>query len=125
MNLLINETLSELITANIRENKKPGAPCNLFYEDAAPHIEFNGFKCASEYEKYCNINYDKIKATIEKNNIPVPQRILFFKDLRYEIRDFKKRMFPKDDIIFIFERVNPNKTRIPIDTTNDIYKKKF
>jgi len=110
MKALINETLTELSLATIRENNTFTPRSNLFYEEDSPRIDFNGFHCPTDYDNHCNHLFVNIKIGIESVNLPLEQLAVELKDLHFEIKDFKKRMFPDDDLIFVFERVKPAKS---------------
>lgn len=125
MKALIIETLSELTKASVRENTKPGVMCNLFYDENAPQIDFNGFKCPSDYENHCNSLFDTIKIKIEMTNSTPEEKTLHLKELKFEVADFKKRLFPEDDLIFIFERIKPVKAKSLSNYPPETLKKKI
>ncbi len=111
MKTLITQTLSELTQASIRESSKPAIRTKLFNDDEDPRMEFNGFRCISEYDQYCDKLLNDFKAKLTELNLPEKDKILYLKDLRFDIKDLKSRLFPEDDAHFVFARVNLIKSK--------------
>lgn len=105
MHELINNLLAELSNATVRESKKTAIQFSLFYDEFDPPLEFNGYNCPAEYDKYSNNLYVNFQNEIIQSEIAVEEKLILLSELKFRVEDFGKRYFPEDDIEFVFARI--------------------
>jgi hypothetical protein len=111
MKELINDLLSELSLAVVRESSKLSIPCSLFSDESTPPIEFNGFICPFDYHTYCDNLFDVFRKRYEDLDLSPDEKLLLLQELKFIIEDQLKGLFPEDDLHFIFLRIKPQKIK--------------
>ncbi len=104
----IKTIFTSLTEVYVSETNKLSGQCNLFADENAPNILFNEFRCPIDYENYCDKSYNDLKSHLQNLNL-IEIDIMTLVDVRFEIVDFKKRLFPKNDPSFVLERVRHSK----------------
>lgn len=119
---LLTETLTKLQVAKVQVHSfSARKQVTLFESESAPEISFNSHRLSSDYHLYLDSIYHQCKSKLEdyindnQNDSELLKRNI---DLfRFEVKEFKKRYFPKDNEQVIFNRIEFVKT--PLANIND------
>lgn len=119
---LLTETLMQLQVARVQVHSfSARKQVTLFESESAPEISFNGYRLTSDYHVYLDSLYRQCKSSLEDYiNASANDSELLKKNidlLRFEVREFKNRYFPKDNEQVLFNRVVFVKT--PLSNIND------
>lgn len=102
---------------------------NLFDDDTSPEINFNGHNHLNAYQHHLDRFYDDCKRSVALLDPVNPGDALMRlkRDLDmaiFEVKEFKRRYFPKDDLDFLMTRVEFIKTTRPPGPEDEVVKKR-
>jgi len=128
MNEILTETLVHLQMVKVQvHSHSVRKQINLFEIEIGPEINFNGHKTILSYQACLDLIYKDCKNLVEtqvNQDQGRPDEIQKLLDLaRFEIKEFKKRFFPKDNEMVLFNRIEFIKTP-RADILNDVSLKK-
>ena len=115
--------LEQLKTAKIQVSRRTlRKQINLFEFDDSHEIEFNGHQSTNSLEDYLYNLYSPIKRQVDDlvNNLPKePQELQKDFDLAsFEVKEFRQRYFPKENIEVLLHRVELHKST-PLELKQD------
>jgi hypothetical protein len=128
MKEILNNALEQLKFARIHVNSRSfRKQISLFEIDDSKDIEFNGSKSAGAYHEHLYTYYLPCKRLVDEmmneslNNADAIKRE--FDLLCFEIREFRHRYFPKDNVDVLLRRVDPHKSNPRELVNSEVIKK--
>ncbi len=102
---------------------------NLFEDDTSPEINFNGHYHLSAYQHHLDRFYADCKSYVALQDTSylgeTTMRLKRDLDMAiFEVKEFKRRYFPKDDLDFLMTRVEFVKTPRPPGPEDEVVKKR-